>query len=327
MLLPLLVACEREISYSGKETSPSLVIEALPQSGSDVLVCYVNRSHYLLDASETSPDELNNVAIDLNVSSGVCAIVTDSVSGFLHHLKLSNPLPAGDTLRLTVSHPDYPIATAQEFILPAFVPTIEAVVKDTDRFGCMEYRLSAVLPDYPYPDIMVGIHSTAHLTGTTIKPHFDSASLTNIGMDTVVNKIQIKAVYSKDELFALSENRYILSYDAHYSTEEGYLFFRTGYPTGRTTQFTLCTGAPSEYKSKDVTVTFKVDSMVVDFEVRSETYNLYCRSMQDYTDQQNEFSYALGMSLEEPLLVYSNVENGYGILASKTHTKIVIKDN
>lgn len=327
VLLPLLVACESEITYSGKETDPGLVVEALPQAGSDSLVCYVNRSHFIVDASKTSPEELQNVTIDLSVSSGVCRIVSDSVAGFLHYLKLSKPLPAGDTIRIMVSHPDYPIATAEEFILPKLEPTIETMAKDTDRSGFMEYRMAVTLPDYPYADILVGIHNSAYITRTRIGPHYDKESKTYIGMDTVVTKLLGQGVYSKDELFALSENRYNLYYGAHYSTEKGYLFFHTGYPAGRKTQFTLCTGVRSKMESQDVTVTWVVDSVVVDFEVRSETYNLYCRSMQDYIDQQNEFSYASGMSVEEPLLVYSNVQNGYGILASLTHTKIVIKDN
>ena len=49
--------------------------------------------------------------------------------------------------------------------------------------------------------------------------------------------------------------------------------------------------------------------------------------MKDYVRQQGEFSgFASGMSLEEPLIVYSNVKNGYGIFASKTHTMFIIKD-
>jgi hypothetical protein len=328
LLLPLLVACEKEIHYSGPETNPSLVIEALPMAGLDTLVCYVNRSHFIVDASKTQPEELTNVSIDLSVSSGVCRIVSDSVSGFRHYLKLSNPLPAGDTLRISVSHPDYPVATAEEFILPKLEPTIETIVKDTDKDGRMEFHLSASLPDYPYPDILVGIYGVGYLTGTRIGPHFDTLSQTVVGKDTIVKKIEYKgiAIYSKDELFAVSENRYSLYYEANYITDKGYLFFRTGYSAGRKTQFTLCTGAKNS-ESKEVKITWVVDSIVLDFEVRSETYNLYCRSMQDYIDQRSEFSFAAGMSVEEPLLVYSNVQNGYGILASQTHTKFVIKDN
>lgn len=326
LLIPLLVACESEIHYSGKETNPGLVLEALPLAGSDTLVCYINRSHFIVDGSKTSPEELKDLSIDLSVSSGVCHIISDSVAGFLHHLKLSNPLPAGDTLRIAVSHPNYPTAVAEEFILPHFEPKIETIEKDTDRLGMMEYHLSVDLPDYPFPDILVGIYSVAYITRTRIEPHWDKESETYIGKDTIVTKLQGKGIYSKDELFALSENRYNTYYAAHYSTEEGYIYFHTGYPAGRKTQIALCTSVPNKYETKDITCTWMVDSVVVDFEVRSEAYYLYCRSMQEYIDQRNEFSYASGMSLEEPLLVYNNVKNGYGILASLTHTKIVIID-
>lgn len=325
-MLPLLVACESEIHYSGKETDPGLVIEALPIAGSDSLVCYINRSHFIVDASTSSPEELKNVSIELSVSSRGCRIVSDSVAGFCHHLKLSNPLPAGDTLRIAVSHPNYPTAVAEEFILPHFEPKIETIVKDTDIDGRMEYRLSVALPDYPYPDIMVGIHSAVYITQTHIGPHWDKESQTIIGTDTTVTKLRGKGIYSKDGLFALLENRYNTYYGAHYSTEDGYLFFLTGYPASRKTQFTLCTGVRSKHETKSVSVTWVVDSIVVDYEAQSKTYTLYRRSMKEYINQRSSFSYASGMSLEEPLLVYSNVKNGYGILASLTHTKIVIKD-
>lgn len=325
LLIPLLVACESEIHYSGKETNPGLVLEALPLAGSDTLVCYINRSHFIVDGSKTSPEELKDLSIDLSVSSGVCRIISDSVAGFIHHLKLSNPLPAGDTLRIAVSHPNYPTAVAEEFILPHFEPKIETIVKDTDIDGRMEYRLSVALPDYPYPDILVGILSTVHITQTYIGPHWDKESQTSI-IDTVVTKLRGKGIYSKDEIFALPENRYNTYYGAHYSTEEGYLYLQTGYPAGRKTQFTLCTGVRSKYKTKNAIFTWVIDSIVVDYEVHSETYTLFRSSMEEYISQRTSFNYASGMSLEEPLLVYNNVKNGYGILASLTHTKIVIKD-
>ena len=184
LLIPLLVACESEIHYSGKETNPGLVLEALPLAGSDTLVCYINRSHFIVDGSKTSPEELKDLSIDLSVSSGVCRIISDSVAGFIHHLKLSNPLPAGDTLRIAVSHPNYPTAVAEEFILPHFEPKIETIVKDTDIDGRMEYRLSVALPDYPYPDILVGILSTVHITQTYIGPHWDKESQTSAKAST-----------------------------------------------------------------------------------------------------------------------------------------------
>lgn len=312
ILLMLLAGCESEISYTGKETATGLVIEALPQAGNKRLACYVNRSHFILDNSKTDPAALSNVRIDLSVSSGVCSIVKDSVSGYWHYLTLSNPIPAGDTMRIAVSHPDYPTATAEEFILPKLIPTIESLKKDTDRSGLMEYHMTLALPDYPFADQLVGIRSIAYITRT---------------QDTVKTPLYGQGIYSNDELFALSANRYNLYYGAHYSTDEGYLFFRTTYPKGKRTNLTLCTGAKSKVQSDDTQTTFTVDSVIVDFEVRSETYNRYYETMKDYIGQRNEFAgYATGMTLEEPISVYSNIRNGYGIFASKTHTTFIIKD-
>ena len=115
----LLVSCEQELRYTGDESEPVLVLEALPQAGSDSLTCYINRSRFFLDNTKTDPASLAKLSIELTTSSGACRIVRDSVVDFVHHLTLSAPLPAGDTLHLTVSHPDFPTIEAAEYIVPA----------------------------------------------------------------------------------------------------------------------------------------------------------------------------------------------------------------
>jgi len=61
---------------------------------------------------------------------------------------------------------------------------------------------------------------------------------------------------------------------------------------------------------------------VLSLEARSATYTTYYASLRSYMNQNSDGS---GMSVEEPVSVYTNVTNGYGVLASKTNSKIIIK--
>ena len=112
LLIPLLVACESEIHYSGKETNPGLVLEARPLAGSDTMVCYINRSHFIVDGSKTSPEELKDLSIDLSVSSGVCRIISDSDAHYLpdisepvHSLAFPNDHPTKREILETLVRP------------------------------------------------------------------------------------------------------------------------------------------------------------------------------------------------------------------------------
>lgn len=298
MLLCLpLFSCEREIRYAGDEAEPVLVLEAMPQAGSDSLLCYINHSRFFLDNTPTDSASTTMVSINLTTSSGACRIVRDSVVGFVHHLTLSAPLPAGDTLHLTVSHPDYPTIDASEYIVPACEPVIESVTRDTTG-----YMVTMRLPEYTYKEGRIGINGTLYTTWTR---------------DTVSRPYIQTILSSKDEIFS-SLNSFYLLYESYraYTDKNERLFIYSDYTAD--TRVHLFFECPYDSKKQ----TFHLDSIVLDVEARSETYTRYYASLRAYMNQNSDGS---GMSLEEPVSVYTNITNGYGVLAGKTNYQIISK--
>ena len=298
--LPLL-SCERELRYTGDQVEPVLVLEAQPQAGSQSLVCYINRSRFFLDTAKTDPASMAKVAITLTTSSGACRIVRDSVVDFVHHLTLSAPLPAGDTLHLTVSHPDYPTIEAAEYIVPACMPAIKSLKRDSAG-----YHLSMRLPDYPYKNGRIGIYGILYTTYTYTAQ--DS---------TISRPYTCMIVQSKDQIFS-SLNSFFLLYQSYmaYADKGERLFFYSDYtPDTRVHLFFEC---PADSEK----LTFHLDSILLDIEARSATYTRYYASLQAYINQNSDGS---GMSIEEPVSVYTNISNGYGILAAKTNSQLIIK--
>lgn len=294
--LPLL-SCERELRYTGDQVEPVLVLEAQPHAGSDSLTCYINRSRFFLDNTKTDPASLAKLSIELTTSSGACRIVRDSVVDFVHHLTLSAPLPAGDTLHLTVSHPDFPTIEAAEYIVPACEPTFESVTRDTTG-----YHVTLRLPEYAYKNGRIGINGTLYTTWTR---------------DTVSRPLIQTRVQSKDQIFS-SLNSFFLLYQSYmaYADKGERLFFYSDYtPDTRVHLFFEC---PADSEK----LTFHLDSILLTLEARSATYSTYYASLSNYMNQNRDGS---GMSLEEPVSVYTNVTNGYGVLASRTNSKIIIK--
>ena len=297
----LLLSCERELRYTGDQSESVLVLEATPQAGSKSLVCYINRSRFFLDITRTDSASMSKVFIDLTTSSGACSIVKDSVVGLMHHLLLSDPLPGGDTLHLTVSHPDLPTIEADEYIVPACMPAIKSLKRDSTG-----YHLTMCLPDYPYKNGRIGINGVLYTTFTNILPD------TTISRQYTLTKVQ-----SKDQIFA-SLNSFYLMYESYiaYTDQGERLFFYSDYPTD--TPMHLFFDCPRDGKN----TSFHLDSIVLSLEARSATYTTYYASLRSYMNQNSGGS---GMSVEEPVSVYTNVTNGYGVLASKTYSKIIIK--
>ena len=328
-----LIACEREIPYNGEYQNAKMVIHAVVNSGEDSLTCYIGRSYFFLDTKPRNPEVLDSLAITLNGTSGNYAIIRDSVAGTEHHLRLARPIEAGDTLRLQVTHPTFGTATAQEVLPPDFIPQVVETVweKGTDPRD-NNYRIRLRLPDYPLDDKIVQMKGTTYLTSTTIRPIFDKDRVF-VRWDTLVTPREATLMFTTDEMFAL--------YNRYSQERRGYsslaLSFATDYPSGKEFELTFTLGASYEkwwgeepYRYYQ---TYTLDSCYMTFDLTSNAYDLYYNSMVAYMglNESTQREFDLGqiftemLGQEEPMPVYCNIENGFGILASKTRTKIKIK--
>ena len=326
-----MMACEREIPYIGEYQDPKLVVQAGVCAGYNTLTCFIGRSYFFLDRQPMTAEVLDSLNITLNGTRGVYPIVKDSIAGRLHFLTLSRPIEAGDTLQLTVDHPRFGTAHAQEIVPPDFIPTSIAYEEQELTTKTRMHVVTMRLPDYPI-NTTVGIAGTLYMTVTNIYQQLDTLTHTYYVWDTVIHPSTSTVLLSFDPIFANSSNQY--------SEEEGYrsngsggaLYFYSDYPSDRQLQVYMRSIADRTY-SNGSSRTVRTDSLILEFGMASDTYVLYYASMRAYMGYQDNKDAGMDIGTlftdmigtEEPISIYSNVENGFGILMSKTKTRIRVK--
>lgn len=329
VLLPLLTACERAIPYNGEYQDPKLVIQSVVCAGEQSLACFVGRSYFFLDDKPYTPEVLDNLTFDIEAGKGPYTILSDSADGRVHYLKLSQIIQADDTFRLTVSHPQFGTATAQEVLLPDFKPEVIATEwQKSEEMAGNKYIIRMRLPEYPFPQKVITIKDTLYITSTTIRPVYNEDH-TIARYDTVVRNKKIGGIYSRDEIFANMGNAYISQEGAYLSRK-----FKATYPKDKEMEVYISIGDCYDRTDQNgIYRTYVIDSCELSFTALSDTYSLYMSSMDAYLgmNNQNEDEYDLGalisdmIGIEEPVAIYSNVENGFGIVMSKTKTILHIK--
>ncbi len=326
-----LAACEREIPYNGEYQDPKLVIQSCMCTGQDTITCFVNRSYFFLDNKPSKPVTLDEVTLDLWTSSGKATVLEDKVSDNIHQLVLSQPLRAGDTVRLSAMHPDFGTATAEEILMPAFVPEVKSCVVDT---AGKQLYLTLEMPDYAFPQALVYMNADVWYTRIYIRPVYDSDQ-TVLRWDTVVTNPRTTILWSKDNIFALEDNsRAEKGYYGTSSPKHPGLLLRANYPSGKQIEFFEIITIGTWTYPNGVTKTVHLDSIVLHMEIHGETYQMYHKSMDAYTGTKKEQSTEMDIGaelsemigVEESVAIYGNVQNGFGVLTSKTKNNILIND-
>lgn len=343
LCLLLLTACEHEIPYNGEYQDGKLLVEAFTCAGEDSLVCCIGRTYFILDDKPSTPEVLDGLHISLEGESGAYDIISDSTDGRQHFIRLSRPVQAGEELKLTVSHPQFGTATAKETPMPDLVPESFSYERKVTTQGWDNHIVKIQLPGYPL-ETVIGLSARLYMTQTVIRPLYD-ANLTHTGWDTIVRSLVYTGpLLSYDPVFANMENGYMEGQGYYASSKKGGLLLMcSDYPSGKQIELYMRTVSDSSYPS-GVSTTFRLDSFLLGFEMKSEAYNLYQASMEQYLrthrytnrdeekdeDQDEERNENWGsmfssMGIEETVSVYNNVENGYGVFISKTKTKIRIR--
>lgn len=336
ILLSVLTACERPISYHGEYEEPKLVVQALLNAGADSIVCIVERSYFFLESMNNNSNTLDNVTIDIaSTFIDSLQVLRDVTNGNEHKLYLSHPLQANDTIRLIISHPELGIATAKEWITPKFEAEIKSAIWDSQHNQC---RFVFDFPDaHSMPELQILMQCTTYITETRIvtKKNFNGKL---ISCDTIHNThTYVQMIQSKNKIFNTVDNTY----------EEGMfcgrtLSFNTDYLSAKNIEIIL----PIELQNDTTTIklssgatetryyTYTMDSCMFTFEAQSPNSILYMKSMRAYMGLNNDNNDAMDigalfsdmLGIEEPVAVYSNIENGYGIVLSRTTHNILIKD-
>jgi len=330
-----LTACEREIPYSGEYQDAGLVMQALMYSGSDTICCFVNRSYFFLDAKPANPQPLTDLSFEISSSRTDMRIIHVVADGNKRLLKLSSHIQAGDTVQLTVSHPQFGTAEATEITMPPFVPDNLSVILDTTDANSWWWHFNLQLPDYAFPQSVIGVYAMEYYADSIIIAHYNKEDRSFLRWDTIVSRHVFATCQSQDNIFAIDN----LSHeDTYYGLPQRPLTFSADYPSAK--QLTLSMHAPrietlTNFVYPEYMIDRRLDSLHLCFEVYGETYNQYLASMRkyfdtggekpEYTDVGSYVFTTIGMQ-EEPVPLYSNVTCGYGILISKTMNTIDIKN-
>lgn len=336
ILLLVLISCERPITYHGEYDDPKLVVQAILYAGEDSIDCFVDRSYFFLEQKPNTKEALPNVTIQIkSASNPSLCLLRDSIVGMYYRLYLSAPLQTNDTIRLSVTHPEYGTATAEEVIVPRFKVQLKSSVWDPKKGEC---RAVFDFPDSP--NLSNSLNVTAILRWKKVYIYTETKN----GVQTKCDTSYSNSFYSKFEsnhpIFASTQNSYDASKKRYYGTT---LYFTGDYTSAKDVEIIMPINLSYDttyvYKySNGVTkyeyTTYTVDTCVCTFGVTGQTFDTYMKSMRAYMGYSDEpyddmdlgaiLSDMIGM--EEPIPVYTNIENGFGLVASKSRDVITITD-
>lgn len=337
ILLLVLISCEREITYHGEYDDPKLVVQAILYAGEDSIDCFVDRSYFFLDKKPNTKKPLPNVTIQIkSASNPSLRLVRLRPVGACYRLYLSEPLQTNDTIRLTVTHPEYGTATAEEVIVPRFKVQLKSSVWDTKKCEC---RAVFDFPDSP--NLSNPLSVTAYVKLNKVMISTETKNGVQTSCDTSYTTGLYNMIESIHPVFALNKDYYdastkkyrnfSLAIDGHYtSAKDVELIVRIDnlYDT------TVVKEYWSIGKKQTTYYTYTVDTCEFIFGLTGPTHEIYMRSMNayfGYTDESYDdmdigviFEDLFGM--EEPVPIYTNIENGYGLLVSKSRDVITITD-
>lgn len=336
ILLLVLISCEREITYHGEYDDPKLVVQAILYAGEDSIDCFVDRSYFFLDEKPNTKEPLPNVTIQIkSASNPSLCLLRDSIVGMYYRLYLSAPLQTNDTIRLTVTHPEYGTATAEEVIVPRFKVQLKSSVWDTKKGEC---RAVFDFPDSP--NLSNSLNVTAIVRWTKVYINTETKNGVQTKCDTSYSNSFFSKFESNHPIFASTQNSYDVSKKRYYGTT---LYFTGDYTSAKDVEIIMPINLSYDTTyvynySNGVTkyeyITYTVDTCVCTFSVTGQTFDTYMKSMRaymGYTDESYDdmdlgviFGDLFGM--EEPVPVYTNVENGFGLVASKSRDVITITD-
>ena len=236
---------------------------------------------------------------------------------------------------MSVTHPEYGTATAEEVIVPRFKVQLKSSVWDTKKCEC---RAVFDFPDSP--NLSNSLNVTAIVRWNKVHIY----TVTKNGVQTKCDTSYSNSFYSKFEsnhpIFASTQNSYDTSKKRYYGTT---LYFTGDYTSAKDVEIIMPMNLSydttyvynySNGVTKSEYTTYTVDTCVCTFGVTGQTFDTYMKSMRAYMGYSDEpyddmdlgaiLSDMIGM--EEPVPVYTNIENGFGLVASKSRDVITITD-
>ena len=312
LCLPLLMACEHEIRYTGEYEQHKLVLEVPLEEGAMAIDGAVTRTSFFLDYPSRESDRwLTDVTMSVQRGDGEVTTYTDSTLHLYEeafHIDLDEPLRVGERIRICASHPTYGSAEGED------------VVVETPQFTCESCEWDAALKQ-----CVVRLRFSESLDPNGI-----------IGISGVFNYLAeaegnqrvmtYRLVTSTDNCFAPLNNAF--SVDAGFNSKYD-LFCNAEDVRGRVVELAMpAVMYVSAKPPYEVTAAEDITLWVTNY---SKDAYLYRCSLYAYFGIRGEDDTSIGaffadlIGLEETVQIYSNVKGGLGIVEAYS-TQIYQKD-
>jgi len=285
-LVLTLISCEKEVKYKEELLAPKLVVSGLLEVDSTCVI-YLERTYNFM---ENEPE--------LKITSGATITIenlTDGTSFSVATPTDSNRyefpfvVTSNTDYRLTVTHPDFPTVTASTRTT-GVVPLISVDTATAPYYGYDHFQTTWKWLDPPGENYYM---ISGWITGEDSLYSFDLSGPTGIASQDPIADNQ-----SDDPLNDYNGDRYFVfpdeSFDSQMKTFVGYSnnwYVHQSYYTHVVVKYTLSN-------------------------INRDAY-LYYKSLQK---QMN-----IDPTLSEPVKVYTNIENGFGIFACTNHQQVIFE--
>jgi hypothetical protein len=282
LLLVGLYSCQKEIEYEGPGRDARLVVNAVVSLDS-TFVIRLERTAFFL-SEDTKEDRY--------ITSGASIMVTNLTTGEVYYE--TSPVSENQyvfpftvtpntTYRIDVSHPDFPSVSAQMTTVPhVILQSVDTVPVIQDNQMMMEGNFKWQDPPGKQYYMIKIIQNYQDSSGQYLSP--TSLMSTDAAIDNSNNQ---------NVLGAIDYSSYLLFTDETFDGQNKELKVRFYY---------------SFYPDPSTTIDYYCHLISL-----SEEAYFYYRSL--YASMNAGF-------LSEPVKVFSNIENGYGIFASKSHSVV-----
>src|SRR6218665_3591796 len=283
LLLPLILlffSCEKEVDYDDELLASKLVVHGLLQVDSACVIYLDRTSNFMEDQPDVGIYSGANVVIE-NLTTGIT--YSTSAPVYSNRYELPFVVEANTDYRLTVTHPDYPTVTATTHTSP-IVPLISIDTISADYQGYLHLQSTWKWQD-PSGENYYMVSSSVEVEDSI--NNYVSSSRSGLASSDPIADNQA---------------------DAPLNDYNSSMFFVFKDETFESAIKTLVCYSPNlNYMSNEtdiITTTYYFSSL------NRDAY-LYYRSVQKQNGVDPTFA--------EPVKVYTNIENGYGIFGCTNH--------
>lgn len=285
-IFALCTSCVKEVAFDNQLIEPKLVIQGLIEVDSTFAV-YLEHTHTFNEPNTYAGITSGATITVVNLTTGV--IYTTSIPADSNRYELPFNVTPNTGYQITVTHPDYPTVTATTYTTQA-IPLISV---DTGSFN------------------MEGIPKIYGLMKWQDPPgnQFYMVCVYSEGVDSASNSQFSNSVFGSDD--PIVSEGFSLNPDGDHNSSTYFVFsdeqFANSMKTFRTYFDKIYVDESIGGNSSSIRFTL--------ISMNQDTY-LYYKSMLIQQDSDPTFS--------EPVKIYSNVTNGYGIFGSVSGSKIIL---